>query len=279
MIVYADVLFLINFIASYVMLRLIERLILKRHAQTVRVILAAAVGGIASVIIFCVSLPPVILVTVKTLSAVIMVFTAFFIPNGHVLRTVLWLFALSEMVIAAAMMLTMLLGKTTGVLIKYGTVYFDIPARVFLPLIAVSYAAVAIFMKILQNRRAKKRYSVTITHSGRKITVTALFDSGNLLRDPISGKCVSVLEWDKARELLDADYAYDALLEHADEIIVRAIPYRSIDGNGGTIYAFTADEMEIPEEKKTAEKTLIGLYNGRLSADGEYNALINSALL
>ena len=279
MIVYADVLFLINFISSYIILRLAERLILKRRVRAVRIILAAAVGGITSVIIFCMDMPPVILAAVKTLSAVIMVFTAFFTRNGHVLRTVLWLFALSGMVIAAAVMLTMLLGKTTGVLIKNGTVYFDLPAKVFLPILIVSYAAVALFMKILGNRRTKKRYAVTITHNGKKITVTALFDSGNLLRDPLSGKCVSILEWDKARKLLDADYDYDALLEHTDEVIVRAVPYRGINGTGGTIYAFTADEMEISEEKKTAQKTLIGLYNGKLSADGEYNALINSALL
>ena len=279
MIVYADVLFLINFISSYVMLRLVERLVLKRHVRMIRIILAAAVGGIASVIIFCANLPPVLLAVIKTLSAVIMVFTAFFTRNGHIFRTVLWLFALSGMVIAAAIMLAMLLGKTTGVLIKCGTVYFDLPQKVFLPILILSYAAVTLFMKIMQNRRAKKRYSVTITHSGKKITVTALFDSGNLLRDPLSGKCVSVLEWDKARELFCADYGYDALLEHTDEIILRAVPYRGIDGVGGTIYAFTADEMKIPEENKTAKKTLIGLYNGKLSADDEYNALINSALL
>ena len=276
---YADVLFLINFTSSYIMLRLMERLILKRRVKSVRIILASVAGGIASVIIFCTDMPVAILVTVKTLSAVIMVFTAFFSRNGHVLRKVLWLFALSGMVVAAAVMLAALLGKTTGVLIKCGTVYFDLPARVFLPMLVLSYAAVTLFMKIMQNRRVKKCYSVTITHSGKKITVPALFDSGNLLRDPLSGKCVSVLEWDKARELLDADYSYDALLEHTDEIILRAVPYRSIDGKGGTIYAFTADEMEIPEENKSAVKTLIGLYDGRLSSDGEYNALINSALL
>ena len=39
MIVYADVLFLINFISSYIMLRLIERLILKRRVKTVRMVI------------------------------------------------------------------------------------------------------------------------------------------------------------------------------------------------------------------------------------------------
>ena len=279
MIVYADVLFLINFVSSYIMLRLIERLILKRRVKTFRIIIAASVGGIASVAVFCADIPYALLLPIKTLSAVIMVFTAFFNRGGHILRTVLWLFALSGMTVAAAMMLAMLLGGVTGVLVKCGTVYFDLPPGVFLPLFILSYAAAAIFTKILQNRRAKRRYSVTISYGGKKITVPALFDSGNLLRDPLSGKCVSVLEWDKARELIGADCGFDTLTEHTDDVILRAVPYRGINGTGGVIYAFTADEMEIPEENKSAENTLIGLYNGRLSPDGEYNALVNSALL
>ena len=279
MIVYADVLFLINFISSYIMLRLIERLILKRHLKPFRIIIAAAVGGIASVIVFCADIPSALLLPIKTLSAVIMVFTAFFTRGGHIPHTVLWLFALSGMTVAAAIMFAMLLGGATGVLVKCGTIYFDLPPGVFLPLFILSYAAAALFMKILQNRRAKRRYSVTISYGGKKITVPALFDSGNLLRDPLSGKSVSVLEWDKARELIGADYGYDALLEHTDDMIVRAVPYRGINGSDGIIYAFTADEMEIPEERKSAANILIGLYNGRLSPDGEYNALINSALL
>lgn len=279
MIVYADVLFLINFISSYIMLRLIERLILKRRVKTVRMVIAAAVGGMASVVIFCAGLPDALLLPIRTLSAVIMVFAAFFTRGGHIFRTVLWLFALSGMTVAAAIMLTMLLGQATGALVKCGTVYFDLPSGVFLTIFILSYAAMAFFMKTLQNCRAKRRYPVTISFGGKKITVTALFDSGNLLRDPLSGKCVSVLEWDKAKELIGADYSYDALLEHTDDVVVRAVPYRGINGTGGIIYVFTADALEIPEEKKSAENTLIGLYNGRLSPDGEYNALVNSALL
>lgn len=279
MIVYADVLFLINFISSYIMLRLIERLILKRRVKPVRIVIAAAVGGVASVIVFCADIPSVLLLPIKTLSAVIMVFAAFFTRGGHILRTVLWLFALSGMTVAAAIMLAMLLGGATGVLVRCGTVYFDLPPGVFLPLFILSYAAAAAFMKILQNRRAKRRYSVTISYGGKKITVPALFDSGNLLRDPLSGKCVSVLEWDKAKELIGADYGFDTILEHTDNVILRAVPYRGINGTNGIIYAFAADELEIPEERKSAANTLIGLYDGRLSPDGEYNALVNSALL
>ena len=40
-----------------------------------------------------------------------------------------------------------------------------------------------------------------------------------------------------------------------------------------------ADEINIPEENKTIDKTFIGLYGSRLSNNEEYHALINAGLL
>lgn len=279
MVIYADVLFLVNFISAYILLSLLGKFIIKSKIKIWRLCAAAAVGGIAAVIIFSREMPPAMSYLVRLLSAVIMVFTAFYEQKRQILNHIIWLVALSGMLIAAMVMLTMITRSAAGAVIKSGVVYFNLPYRIFLPMLALSYIAVTFFLKFMQIRRAKRLYTITITHSGKKITVTALFDSGNLLREPVTGKCVSLVEWNAAKQLFDEQCDYEELINHAGTMKLWAVPYHGVENRSGIIFAFLADSVVISEEHRVIEKTFIGLYSGRLSGNNEYNALLNSALL
>lgn len=279
MVIYADVLFLVNFVSAYMLLLLIGKLIIKSKVKILRLCIASFMGGAAAVVIFTLEISLALSYFLRIFSAFIMVFTAFFEQKRQIISQVLWLFAVSLMYISAMIFLTMLTGNTTGAVIKSGVVYFDMPHRIFLPLFVLSYITVTLLMKFLQYRRAKKCYIITISHIGRKVTVTALFDSGNRLREPVTGKCVSILEWDKAKELLGAEYEFSSLGEHAEEIKLWALPYRSVGNKSGIMPAFIAEKIEILEERKVIENTFIGICDIRLSVKNEYNALLNSALL
>ena len=279
MVVYADILFIVNFVSSYIMLALIGKIIVKSKMKIWRLCLASAVGGVAAVVIFSREIPLLISYTLRALSAIIMVFTAFYEQKRQILNQIIWLTALSGMLIAAMILLAMLTRNATLAVIKSGVVYFNLPYKIFLPMLALSYIAVTIFLKFMQARRRKRLYNVTITHRGKKITVTALFDSGNMLREPVTGKGVSLVEWGKAGELFENPCEYDELLGRAEEMKLWAVPYHGIEMRGGIIPAFLADAIAVPEENKVIAGHFIGLYGGRLSAHDEYNALLNSALL
>lgn len=279
MVIYADVLFLVNFISAYIMLILLGKFIVKSKIKIWRLCIASAVGGICAVVVFCADISYVSSCFVRAVSAFFMVFTAFYEQKRQILSQILWLAAVSAMLIAAMVTMTMLGGRTTNAIIKSGVVYFDLPQKLFVPFFIMSYIGVTLFMKIVQYRKAKRRYVITIEHNGKKVTVTALFDSGNQLREPVTGKCVSILEWDKARELLGAEYDFKSLVNHSEEEKLWAVPYRSVGNKSGIMSAFLADRIDIPEEKKVIEKTFIGICDMRLSVNNEYNALLNAALL
>ena len=120
---------------------------------------------------------------------------------------------------------------------------------------------------------------MSVTHNDKTVTVTALFDSGNLLKEPVTGKYVSILEWDYVKKLFGAEYEFSDIENHAEEMKLWVIPFNSLGNSSGMLFAFLADNITIPEEKKIIDKTFIGIYGGVLSKNNEYHALINAGLL
>ena len=279
MIVYADVLFFINFISSYVMLYLIGKLIVKSKPKKWRLIIASAVGGMAAVVIFSRGIPVYVTYLIRASSAVIMVFISFYEQKQLFLRHICWLFAVSVIMTGTLAVCAAVVSQSGVIAARAGTVYFDLPLRIFLPMFILSYAGVAAFMKLSEKRRTKQRYIMTVTIGGRKMDFTALFDSGNLLREPISGKSVSIVEWDSARKLFGESKDVCDIYEMTDGALLRVVPFHTVAAGSGTMLAFMADSIELKDENRIIENTFIGLYEGRLSENNEYNALLNSALL
>ena len=208
-----------------------------------------------------------------------MIFTAFFEQRKQLLNQILWLVLMSGIMIFSMMLITALIKNTVSVVIKAGIVYFDIPPKVFLFAFILSYFVLIFFLKVFKNRKNKKYYIMSVTHNDKTVTVTALFDSGNLLKEPVTGKYVSILEWDYVKKLFGAEYEFSDIENHAEEMKLWVIPFNSLGNSSGMLFAFLADNITIPEEKKIIDKTFIGIYGGVLSKNKEYHALINAGLL
>ena len=277
MIIYADVLFIINFITSYIILFILGKIIIKVKIKKIRLAISSVVGGVAAVVVFSLELPVLVMQIIRVVSSFFMVFTSFYEKKRAVLSNFLWLSMLSLLLTVAMIFTVMSAGGVTGAVIKSGVIYIDLPLKLFVALMVISYAGITVFMKILYSRRFKRRYIIDITHNGKKISTSALFDSGNQLREPVTGKGVSLIEWGIAKELLGAEFDYYEIEQHAEELRLWAVPYRSVGKEGGVIFAFIADKMFLPDEKKTIERAFIGLYDG--SFGSEYHALINAGIL
>lgn len=80
---------------------------------------------------------------------------------------------------------------------------------------------------------------VKLNHDGKALTVTALRDTGNTLRDPVSGEPVLILGADAARELtgLDRNQLRHPLETMAAGTIpgLRLIPYRTVGQSCGML--------------------------------------------
>lgn len=279
MVVYADVIFLINFISAYIMLYILGKAINKVRIRKKRLFLASVLGAAGAAVVFCVEMPTALSYLTRILAVFLMIFTAFFEQRKQLLNQILWLVLMSGIMIFSMMLITALIKNTVSVVIKAGIVYFDIPPKVFLFAFILSYFVLIFFLKVFKNRKNKKYYIMSVTHNDKTVTVTALFDSGNLLKEPVTGKYVSILEWDYVKKLFGAEYEFSDIENHAEEMKLWVIPFNSIGNSSGMLFAFLADNITIPEEKKIIDKTFIGIYGGVLSKNKEYHALINAGLL
>lgn len=100
----------------------------------------------------------------------------------------------------------------------------------------------------------QKYVDVSISHGNRKLRMTALRDSGNTLRDPISGLPVLVADATVGRELLDL--STEALQDPIETMHrignrgLRLIPYRAIGQPSGMLLGLRADSVEINGKKE-----------------------------
>lgn len=90
---------------------------------------------------------------------------------------------------------------------------------------------------IFRNRKkVEKRTCLAILYHGEcRISVEALFDTGNGLYDPISRRAVSILDQEVLKKLLDGS---------GKENLPRFIPYHTISGKG-ILTAYILDGMEL----------------------------------
>lgn len=94
--------------------------------------------------------------------------------------------------------------------------------------------------------RGNKYVPIELSYGGKTVTLTALRDTGNTLRDPITGKRVLIVSADVAQNLtgLTESALYDPV--GALEMLpgLRLIPYQTV-GNAGFLLALSMEQVKI----------------------------------
>lgn len=148
---------------------------------------------------------------------------------------------------------------------------FKIPF-LLLPLLAggVSF----ILLRLLRLAESYGRASITeaeiVFSDGRSCRLLALWDTGNGLIEPISGKPVSLVE---EKALLP----YQDILEKEP---FRVVPYHSIGCNKGMLRAYIPERLSIQREgeRLVIEKPIIGITKESISANENYQMILHPAL-
>ena len=90
---------------------------------------------------------------------------------------------------------------------------------------------------------------VELCYGSKRLRITALRDTGNTLRDPITGRPVLVIDADSARELtgLSAQQLKSPADTMCSGIIpgLRLVPYKTIGNTGGLLLALKLNDVKI----------------------------------
>lgn len=103
----------------------------------------------------------------------------------------------------------------------------------------------------------------------RQIKIRAYWDSGNQLRDPYTGKAVSILSDEKAAEFIDAE---------KDNI--RLVPYRSLGEQNGLLRVTDIERLELWQGSRrlVIKNAAIGLAEKGLFEGKDYDMILHASV-
>lgn len=118
----------------------------------------------------------------------------------------------------------------------------------------------------------KKDFSASVSIAGEhsQITLKALIDSGNSLRDPISGAPVCIVEKE----------ALSGVVSLTKPENFRIIPYHSIGKSHGLLRAVFVEQIKVQKDEKEIifHRVLFALYEGKISQSGDYQVILHPDL-
>ncbi len=260
MTIYVDVLFVLNFFITYLLLLLTKSLI-KFTSKTGRQLIGALIGGVYSLVILAPDLNFLVSLFGKLLASVLIVVASFDIKRLTVFFKTLVCFYFSNMLFLGIILALWLWIKPKGIVVSNGIPYFSIPAGTLLVLALAAYIISILIIKLYNYTISKKEiYSLTIVAGEEKTHLFAFLDSGNKLKEPFSDYPVIIVDKSKI-----------------DFEPQRIIPYNTVGGEG-ILQAFKPDKVIISNGKKSVECDSVYIAAGSVESK-EFSAILNPQLL
>ena len=258
--VYVDVLFVLNFFITYLLLMLTKALT-KSTALQWRMLLGAMLGGIYSLVIFLPNLNGALNVTGKILASFLIVLAVFGFKRLIPYIKAVVCFYFSNLIFLGVILAVWLTVKPKGIVINNDTVYFDIPATVLLVLALIAYIISILIIKLYNYTISKKEiYSLTVIKDNREYRLYAFLDSGNRLCEPFSGYPVIIVDESKIK--INPE---------------RVIPFNTVGGEG-LLRAFKPDKIIISNGKNTFESDRVYVALSNVESK-DFSAILNPILL
>lgn len=255
---YIDVFFLVNFMMDYILLQIARR-ILRCSATHARICLGACLGAFLTCVIVMIPIP--------------YAFVKFILFHGFVnvvmIKTGLkirW-----DRTIVKACVVLYISGILVGGVLEQMRQYVKMGSLFFALAIVSYYVVLGIWNFIgYLSRLGEYRCEATLYKADKTCRVEAVLDTGNSLRDNLTGTPVSIVDSSVAKVLTDG------IMPEG----IRYIPYHSVGKDTGVMPVFTVDKMCVcRKQEQWIEKPLIGICDGHVASDGTYKMIINPDIL
>ena len=275
MVIYADILLLVNGWIDFLLLLGVRRL-LGLDVRAWRMAAGSLVGAASCFVLFLPSLPAWLSLGIKLGTAALMVLVTFsFVGWRSFTRQILLLFGLSAGLAGLSGALYFFVAPT-GFYVHNGVAYYAVSPLLLIGLTVLCYGVFRLGEWWLRRRAPKgHRYSVRISYGGRTVSALCLYDSGNHLTEPFSNRPVLVVERRVAERLLTVPRSV-ADWPPPEPAGWRMVTFDSLGGNG-LLPAFEPQQVLV--HTASGEQALhcyVAVCDtlGR----GEYEGLLGSAL-
>lgn len=290
MTIYLDIILLENICMNYIIL-FATGLIHRTKIKGWKILISSIIGGVYAILSFAPILEIYSNLIFKMLLSVVMVYIAFHPSNVKILLKELIIFYLVSFAFGGCAFCLLYFIRPQDILMRNGVLTGTYPIKIALLGGIVGFVIVNIAFKVVKGKLSKKDMfcEVTIFLNNKQKTIKAFIDTGNLLKDPISGMPVIVIEAVELEEMLPKEIIMninDILEGRKIEVLselpneyklkFRIIPFSSLGKQNGMLLGFIADKVEVKIEENVQElfNIIVGVYEKNLTKNGAYTGLV-----
>ena len=292
MTVYVDIVLLENICMNYIIL-FGTAYIIKIKIKHIRIILASLLGAIYAVLSYTEIVPMYTSLPIKVVLSICMVYIAFSPKKIKGLIKELVVFYLVSFALGGCAFALLYIVRPQDIFIHNGVYIGTYPLKIALLGGIVGFIITYIAFKIVKSRVSKNEiiYKAIIKIEEKNIEINVLLDTGNMLKDAISGDAVIVIEKNKLEEIVPEE-----ILDNVDKILggdlesiedleyrkkLRFIPFTSVGKQNGMLLGIKADTVKIVTdvEEIINKRVIVGIYEKTFGKSGRYNGLIGLDIL
>lgn len=289
MIIYIDIIFLENFIITYLILNATS-IISKTKITNTRFFISSFIGAIYTIIMFLFDFKIYSNIVLKFILSIIIVEFSFKPENIKLLTKYLALFYLTTFTFGGVVFYLIYVLKPQDLVIKNGTFVGTYVLKVVFIGAVLGTGILVLACSLIKNKIKRNDiiYNLRIIFNNESIKIKAMMDTGNFLREPITGLPVIIIEKNKLYSFIPQE-----ILTNLNNVLVgdlkcvseeikekyitkiKFIPYSSLGKTNGLLIGFKFNNIKIinEETKKQNENFIIGIYDNDFTKNDEYNAL------
>ena len=266
-------------------------IILKLKPKFFRILISSVIGSIYSIILYITEMKIYSSIISKIILSIIMTYVAFNPQNVKKMWKQILIFYLTSFVFGGVALYLIYFLKPQDILMKNGMYVGKNILKIILLGGIVAFVVIKISLKIIKTKISSKDMycNIKIKLNEKEVETTAMLDTGNLVKEPITNTPVIIVESSLLYEMLPKE-----ILNNLEEVLsgnlsnipeeiqekyiskMRCIPFKSLGKENGMLLGIRADEIEVikEDENKIIKNAIIGIYDKSLTKRGEYRALV-----
>ena len=260
-------------------------IILKKEIKILRILLGSIIGAIYACVYYISNMKIYSNIILKIILSLVIVYISFGSKGIKEFLKELLIFYLTSFTFGGVTFALLYFISPENVLFENGSLVGIYPLKMILIGGLIGFFIIIISFKSIKNKLSKKDMlcNISIVFEKRKVDINAIIDTGNFLKEPITGNPVIIVEKDVLKNVIPVN-----ILENSQDIIngekiedkymakIRLIPFSALGTENGLLLGIKPDDFYINYQGKILENknVIVGIYNKKLSKNNRYNALV-----
>lgn len=292
MTIYVDIVLLENLCMNYIIL-FSTAYILKLKIKHLRIFLSSLLGAVYAILAYTNIIPMYTSVITKIILSICMIYIAYYPKHIKGLLKELIVFYLVSFALGGCAFALLYIVRPQDIFMVDGVYIGTYPLKIALLGGITGFIITYVAFKVVKSRVTKNEiiYKVIVKFDEKELETNVMLDTGNMLKDPISGEAVVLIEKQKLYEIMPKN-----LLDNIEKVLggefkeeqevkyrtrLRIIPFTSVGKQNGMMLGIKVDEAKIitDVDEIINQNVIVCVYDKTFSKSGRYFGLIGLDIL